>query len=134
LPVMAGSLSAADRQRLALLETIDGKVQQLHGLVERFAVAGDDVLVQPIRRLFTQLKRECTGAGMDSMAQQCGALDMAARRGGSRTMKLRILREGVGSLRHQVELQQRAIRSEAKDRAVREARNEAATPPPPEAP
>jgi hypothetical protein len=132
---MAASLSAADRQRLSLLESIDARLQALHGLVERFAVARDDLLVPAIRRTFSQLKRECTGAGMDAIAQQCGALDVAARRGGSRTLKVRVLREGVGSMRHQIEVQQRAVRTEAADRAARDdSKNGGATPPPPGAP
>jgi hypothetical protein len=124
-----------DRQRLAFLGTLDGKVQHLHGLVERFAIESSDQLVPAVRRAFVQLKLQLMGAGYDAMAQLCGGLDMAARRGGSRTMKVRILREGVGSLRLQVELEQRAIRSEAEQRAEKDVeRNGDATPPPPGAP
>lgn len=132
---MAASLSPMDRQRLAFLGTLDGKVQHLHGLVERFAIESSDQLVPAVRRAFVQLKLQLMGAGYDAMAQLCGGLDMAARRGGSRTMKVRILREGVGSLRLQVELEQRAIRSEAEQRAEKDVeRNGDATPPPPGAP
>lgn len=126
------TLTAADRQKLAQLDTFGGKVQHVHGLVERLAVnvAEDERWSQLLRRALTQLKMELMGAGFDAMAQQCGALEMAARRGGSRVTKVRILREGVGSLRQQIEVEQRAVRSEAENRKGDDGEG-GATPPPP---
>jgi hypothetical protein len=128
------TLTAADRQKLAQLETFGGKVQHVHGLVERFAVhaAEAERWSQMLRRSLTHLKMELMGAGFDAMAQQCGALEVAARRGSSRVSKIRILREGVGSLRQQIELEQRAVRSEAENRKGEDGGDGGeATPPPP---
>jgi hypothetical protein len=129
------TLNAADRQKMAQLEGFGGRVQHVHGLVERFAVeaAESERWTQTLRRSLTQLKMELMGAGLDSMAQQCGALELAARRGSSRVSKLRILREGVGSLRQQIELEQRAVRSEAENRKSKDGEGGDATSPPPEA-
>lgn len=127
------TMTAADRQKMAQLEGFGGRVQHVHGLVERFAVdlAEAERWTAMLRRSLTQLKMELMGAGFDSMAQQCGALEMAARRGSSRVAKVRILREGVGSLRQQIELEQRAVRSEAESRKTDGADGGDATPPPP---
>ena len=127
------ALNAADRQKLAQLEGFGGRLQHVHGLVERFAVDMNEAerWTQMLRRSLTQLKMELMGAGLDSMAQQCGALELAARRGSSRVSKLRILREGVGSLRQQIELEQRAVRSEAENRKSEDGEVGGATSPPP---
>jgi hypothetical protein len=131
------AMTAADRQKMAQLEGFGGRVQHVHGLVERFAVdlAEAERWTAMLRRSLTQLKMELMGAGFDSMAQQCGALEMAARRGSSRVAKIRILREGIGSLRQQIELEQRTVRSEAENRKTDDGGGggDGATPPPPEA-
>ncbi|MGH7506691.1 MAG: hypothetical protein ACRELX_13615 [Longimicrobiales bacterium] len=135
---MAGGLSPQDRQRLALLETLGGKVQHAHGLVERFAAekGNPDAWLQALQRSFTQLKLVLSGAGFDAMAQQCAALALAARRGSSHSTRTRILREGIGTLRQQIDVQQRTVRGQsgsAKDGA-RQGGDGGTTPPPPPAP
>jgi hypothetical protein len=110
---MAGKLSPRERERLSNLEILQTRVQHVHGLVERFAAEREDVTphIVAIRRAFSRLKLELSGMGFDTMAQICGSLDTAARRGGSQPLKSRILREGVGSLRFQIEVEQRSIRT-----------------------
>jgi HPt (histidine-containing phosphotransfer) domain-containing protein len=122
---MAGQADAKMRQKLGELETLLGRVQTIHGLVERYAAERGDLNphVTGLRRAFVRLKTELAGLGFDSMAQVCAAMDQAARRGGSLQFKVRILRDGVGSLRMQLEVEQRLVRaeSEARARAEREA-------------
>ena len=74
----------------------------------------------PMARAFSQLKIQFMGAGLDSMSQLCGSLEIAARRGVSYMQKVRILREGVGSLKFQLEMEQRAIVSDDQARQARE--------------
>jgi hypothetical protein len=69
-------------------------------------------VAQTAKRGFGRLKIQLMGAGLDAMSQLCGAMEMAARRGMSQTQKARILREGVGSLRFQLEMAQRSVRSD----------------------
>jgi len=108
--------------RLSAVNDMLGRVQHVHGLVEQFAVAAQRGSVEPhvvpLRRAFAQLKREFTGAGMDSLAQLAGSMEMAAGRSGMPLQRVRILRDGVASMRHQLEVEQRSIqRSLAEARA-----------------
>ena len=107
------ALGPQERQRLAELETFQQRIQNLHGLVERFAAERQDLEphVQALRRAFIRLKMELAAAGFDAMAQLCASLDLAAKRTGSKPFKARILRDGVGSLRMQMDVAQRGVRA-----------------------
>jgi hypothetical protein len=107
------ALGPQERQRLAELETFQQRVQQLHGLVERFAAERDDLdpHIMAMRRAFSRLKMELAGAGFDVMAQLCSSMDVAAKRTGTKPFKTRILRDGIGSLRMQLEVAQRSVRA-----------------------
>jgi len=99
--------------RLSAVNDMLGRVQHVHGLVEQFAVAAQrgaaEPLVVPLRRAFAQLKLAFTGAGMDALAQLAGSMEMAAGRSGMPMQRVRILRDGVASMRHQLEVEQRSI-------------------------
>jgi hypothetical protein len=111
---MAGNLSPAAQGRLAELTSLHDKLHRVHGLVEHFATAKakPEQYLLPITRNFSQLKMHFMGAGLDAMSQLAAAMEIAARRGTSPVAKARILREGVGSLRFQLEMAQRAVVSE----------------------
>ncbi|HUF50942.1 MAG TPA: hypothetical protein VMN60_08925 [Longimicrobiales bacterium] len=111
---MAGKLSASSQVRLATLRDFNGRVSRAHGLVEQFATtkANPDQYLQPMQRLFGQLKLQFMGVGLDTLSQLCGSMETAAKRGLSAPQKARILREGVGSLKFQLELAQRSVVSE----------------------
>jgi hypothetical protein len=110
------NLSPAALQKMATLHHMTERVQHLHGLVERFATTRDpklaEPLVQPMKRAFGRLKLELSGAGLDSLSQLAGSMEVAAGRGGSVQMKIRILREGVGSIRHKLDQEARSVASE----------------------
>lgn len=112
-----------ERERLANVQMLQDRVQHLHGLVERFAAERNDVTphINAIRRAFTRLKLETAGMGLDSLSQLCGSMDTAARRGGSKPFKTRILREGIGSLRFMLEVEERSLRTQAKSESGPEA-------------
>lgn len=113
---MAGKLSPRAQQKLSSLQQLGDKVQHVHGLVERYAGARDSRQAEaqslPLRRAFGRLKIELMGAGFDHMSQLAGSMEIATRRGGSQRTKARILREGVASLRFQVEQEQKKVVSE----------------------
>jgi hypothetical protein len=111
---MAGNLSPAAQGKLADMQMLEAKVQRAHGLVELYATAKvkQEQYLLPLARQFTRLKMEFMGAGLDAMSQLAGAMEIAARRGLSPVQKARILREGVGSLKFQLELAQRAVASD----------------------
>jgi hypothetical protein len=123
---MSGKLSPSANARLATIGEFINRVQRVHGLVEMYATAkgNADQYLMPMQRGFGQLKMMFMGAGLDSLSQLCGAMEIAAKRGMSPMQKIRILRDGVGSLKFQLELEQRAVVSEDQARQARESRAE----------
>jgi hypothetical protein len=126
---MSGNPSPAARLQLAELRQVAEKIQHVHGLVERFAGTRDprqmEQLTPPLKRALGRLKLYLMGAGLDNMAQLAGALEIAAGRSGPPQSKGRILREGVGSLRSQLDQEQRRVLAD--DKAL-QARMEASKP------
>lgn len=120
---MAGKLTPSAAAKLAVLNEFGTRVQRVHGLVEQYATSksNPDQYLMPMQRAFGQLKMQLMGAGMDAMSQLCGSMEIAAKRGMSPMQKIRILRDGVGSLKFQLELEQRAIVSEDQARQAKEA-------------
>ena len=108
--------------KLAILNEFATRVQRVHGLVEMYATAkmNADQYLMPIQRAFGQLKMQFMGAGMDPLSQLCGSMEIAAKRGMSPMQKVRILRDGVGSLKFQLELEQRAVVSDDQAKQARE--------------
>jgi hypothetical protein len=111
------NLSPGARARIAELSTLVDRVHRAHSLVEQYAAAkvNSEQFLLPLARQLTQLKLHFMAAGFDAMSQLAGSMEVAARRGLSPMAKVRVLREGVGSLKFQVELAQRAIMDEAKE-------------------
>lgn len=120
---MAGNLSPAAQGKLAILNEFHARVQRVHGLVEQYATSksNPDQYLMAMTRGFSQLKMQFMGAGLDAMSQLSGSMEIASKRGLSYMQKVRILREGVGSLRFQLEMEQRAVVSDDKARTQREA-------------
>lgn len=112
-------LTPRDRERLAALETFTGSIRHAHRLVEQFAAAPKDAdrLAPTLRRAFAQMKTAATMNGFDRLSQICGSLEMTARRGMSHVPKARSLREGVGTLTRQIDLERRSIRMVAQREA-----------------
>lgn len=111
---MAGKMSPTGARRIGELEEINRKVQRVYAMVEQLASVknGADALAQSIKRELQRLKMTLMQAGMDSVSQIAGGMEIAAGRGGNPNMKVRILREGVGSIKFQCELEQRSILAE----------------------
>ena len=119
---MAGNLSPQAQLRINTLRQMSDKVQTVYGMVERFAGTRDpkqaEMLAQPLKRAFGRLKLELMGVGFDTMSQLAGAMEIASGRSGNPASKARILREGVGSLKFQVE--QEIRRTAAEDQQAQE--------------
>jgi len=108
---------------MAELGELDRRVQTAHGLVEQYAVtrANLETLEIPLRRTFSKLKMHFMGAGLDSMSQLAGSMEMTIRRGMQQAAKTRIMREAVGSMRFQLELEQRSVMTAEREREAAEA-------------
>jgi hypothetical protein len=119
---MSGVPSPHAQQKLAVLRAMADKVQHAYGMVERYAANRDprqaEMLVLPMKRAFARLKLDLMGAGLDSLSQLAGAMEIAAGRGTSQVTRSRILREGVASIRFQIDQEQRIVLAE--DRAAQE--------------
>ena len=113
---MAGKLSPRAQIKMAELRKLTDKVHHIHGLVEKYAATKNPQHARrqtlPMKRAFGKLKLELMGAGFDQLSQLAGSMELAAGRGGSQRNKTRILREGVGSLRFQMEQEQRKLTAE----------------------
>lgn len=109
--------------KINTLRTMGEKAQSVYGMVERFAGTRDakqaEQLSQPLKRAFGKLKLELMGAGLDTLSQLAGAMEIAAGRSGNQRQKTRILREGIGSIRFQIEQEQRKVAAEDQERQRR---------------
>jgi hypothetical protein len=96
------------------LEELTRKVQRVYSMIEQFAVVknGADALSQSMKRELQRLKMQLMGAGLDSISQLAGGMEIAAGRSGNQSVKTRILREGVASIKFQIELESRSILAE----------------------
>lgn len=109
------SITPKDRDRLNQLEMLSAKVRHAHSLIEQFAASpkAAEQLSSNIRRTFAQLKIQFTTAGFDRLAQMTSGLEMTARRGMSHAPKTRALRDGLGTLSRQIDLERRAVMTAA---------------------
>ena len=106
---MAGiTLDGAGIQKMKTLEEATTQLQRLHGVVEQYALAMKQN--KPTSLFGMQVKRALNplvgllkpqfGLISDQVAQ----MNLVASRGGNETAKVRMLREGVGSLRQALEI------------------------------
>jgi hypothetical protein len=108
-------LTPKDRDRLAQLEQVQHAVRHAHSLVEQFAATPKDAenMSGSLRRSFAQLKMRFTAIGFDRLAQLATGLETTARRGLSHGPKARALRDGLGSLTRQMEVERRTVVAQA---------------------
>ena len=96
-------LDGAGVQKMKTLEDATTMLHRLHGLVETYAIAvkksqPTSFTIQQIRRSLPPLIGLLKGQfGM--IADQVAALNLIASRGSNEQTRLRVLREGVGSIR-----------------------------------
>jgi hypothetical protein len=108
---MAGKHSPAAQQKLATYEGFTNEVGRINSLVEQFAVAkvGHENFRSSIKRSAAQSKLKFMTMGLAQLSQICGAIEMAAGRGGPPATQVRGLRELVGQLKFQIELEIRTV-------------------------
>ena len=115
-----GVITPRDQVKLAALADITRAAQTIYGLTEQFAAARtrEDSIAQQIKRRYGRFKRNLMTAGFDQVAQLAGGMESAAGRTGSQRNKTRILREGMGTIRHQLDMEERLIRKSSSDAAI----------------
>jgi hypothetical protein len=98
---MAGQkLSSRQQAQLAFLQTLPPKLQRIHSVIERMAaLQADDTAVRAFIRTLDQLKAGAAALSLTSLSDTAGLMATMARRGGGLQMKVRGLRELLGSLK-----------------------------------
>jgi hypothetical protein len=97
---MAVKLSSRQMSQLAFLETLPPKIAKVHGIIEQMAsLKVDDSVVRGLGRLLDDIKSHAQAHGLGGIADTAGFMGTMARRGGGLQMKVRGLRELLGSLK-----------------------------------
>jgi hypothetical protein len=97
---MAVKLSSRQLQQLAFLETLPPKFQKAAGIIEQMAsLQADESVVRGFSRMMDEIKAHAQGHGLGGIADTAGLMGTMSRRGGGLQMKVRGLRELLGSLR-----------------------------------
>jgi hypothetical protein len=97
---MSVKLSSRQQAQLAFLQTVPPKLDRIKAVIEQMtALQADDNTVRGLGRLLDQLKANAQGFGLTGFAETCGLMGTMSRRGGGLPMKVRGLRELLGSLR-----------------------------------
>ena len=97
---MALKLSSRQQAQLAYLQTQPPKFQRIHAVIEEMAsLRADDVVVRGLARLLDEIKGNAGGRSLTGLADTAGLMATMTRRGGGLQMKVRGLRELLGSLK-----------------------------------
>ena len=111
-----GSIDGAGLAKLKTLEDATSKLQRVHALVEKLALTvkqggNTGQFIAQIRRALDPLVG-LLKPQFGMIADQVAMLNLAATRGGNEQMRVRALREGVGSLRQALEIMERKVREQ----------------------
>jgi hypothetical protein len=114
---MAQKLSSRQLAQVEFLQALPPKFQRIHAVVEEMsALRADDVVVRGLIRLLDELKHKAGALSLTNLADTAGLMATMARRGGGLQMKVRGLRELLGSLKINYEGAMRAATTpEAED-------------------
>ena len=97
---MALKLNSRQLSQLAFLETLPPKLERMNRVIEQMAaMQADDSVVRGLGRLLDELKAQAQALGLGGLADTAGYMATMSRRGGSLQMRVRGLRELLGSLK-----------------------------------
>ncbi len=119
---MAVKLSSRQQAQLSYLQTLPPKFQRIHAVIEEMAgLRADEVVVRGLARLLDEIKGNAGALNLTGLADTAGLMATMARRGGGLQMKVRGLRELLGSLKLNYEAAMRsATTPEAPDSTGRD--------------
>jgi hypothetical protein len=97
---MALKLSARQQAQLAFLQTLPPKFQRIHNIVEQMnSLRADDNVVRSLARLLDEMKGKASALSLNGITETAGIMGTMLRRGGGVQLKVRGLRELLGSLK-----------------------------------
>jgi hypothetical protein len=106
---MAIKLNSRQQAQLAYLQTLPPKFQRIHAVIEEMAgLRADEVVVRGLARLLDEIKGNAAALSLSGIADTAGLMSTMTRRGGGLHMKVRGLRELLGSLKINHEAAMRA--------------------------
>jgi hypothetical protein len=114
---LAGTqLDGAGMMKLKTLEEAAAGLRRAHALVEKYALAvkqgtNASQFIHPIRRTLEPMVG-LLKPQFGMLADQVAAVNLALTRGGSEQMRVRSLREGIGSLRQGFDIAERKVREQ----------------------
>ena len=113
---MAVKLTSRQQAQLAYLQTVPPKLGRIHAVIEEMSsLRADEAVVRGFARLLDEIKGNASALSLTGLADTAGLMGTMSRRGGGLQMKVRGLRELLGSLRINYEA---ALRSATKKAAA----------------
>lgn len=97
---MSDKQTPRQKAQLELLEALPAKFELMHRLIEEIAgMRADESVTRRLTRLLDESKAATNTVGLTALTETMGIMGMLARRTGGHQMKVRGLREGLGSLK-----------------------------------
>jgi hypothetical protein len=113
---MAIKLTSRQQAQLAYLQTMPPKFQRIHSVIEEMsALRADEAVVRGLARLLDEIKGNSSALSLPGIADTAGIMGTMTRRGGGLQMKVRGLRELLGSLKVNYEAATRSASTPAAD-------------------
>jgi hypothetical protein len=92
-------LTSRQQAQLAYLQLLPPKIARIKSVIEQMgALQADEAVVRGLGRLLDEIKAHAQGLSMNGIAESCGLMGTMSRRGGGLQVKVRGLRELLGSL------------------------------------
>jgi hypothetical protein len=97
---MAVKLSSKQLAQVAFLESLPPKLQRVGTIIDQMAdLKADEALVRGLGRVLDEIKSHASQLGLGTLGATAGLMSSMVRRGGGLQMKVRGLRELLGSLK-----------------------------------
>jgi chemotaxis protein histidine kinase CheA len=97
---MASKLSSRQQAQHGYLQTLPPKFQRIHNVVEQMTtLRADESVVRSLARLLDEIKGNAAALSLSGIAETAGIMGTMLRRGGGVQLKVRGLRELLGSLK-----------------------------------
>ena len=97
---MAVKLSSRQQAQLAFLQTLPPKFQRIQTIIEEMGVLrADEQVVRGLSRMLDEIKANAAALSITGLADTAGLMSTMSRRGGGMQLKVRGLRELLGSLK-----------------------------------
>jgi hypothetical protein len=106
---MAHKPSTRQQAQLEYFKTLPPKLDRIRRTIEAMAILqADEASVRALSRLLDEIKANCQLQGLHRLADVAGNMAMLSRRGGGQQVKVRGLRELLGSFQINLEGAHRA--------------------------